>query len=79
METSRTADLEILVWARNHYPAPGGTDVRTGFDLKTVFFNPKLLRERKRVTDQVQPGELVFVPFCGAGPFAIPAGFTARM
>jgi tRNA (guanine37-N1)-methyltransferase len=68
----RTADYEILA----------GTDTITthreyGFsyriDLKTVFFNPKLLRERKRVTDQVQPGEQVLVPFCGAGPFAIPA------
>jgi tRNA (guanine37-N1)-methyltransferase len=42
-------------------------------DVSTVFFNPGLATERKRVTDQVQPGETVVVPFCGAGPFAIPA------
>jgi tRNA (guanine37-N1)-methyltransferase len=29
--------------------------------------------ERKRVTDQVEPGERVYVPFAGVGPFAIPA------
>ena len=64
-----------------HYEILAGTDTITahreyGFlyrlDLKTVFFNPKLVNERKRVTDQVQPGEQVLVPFCGAGPFVIP-------
>ena len=29
--------------------------------------------ERKRVTDQAEPGEKVYVPFAGVGPFAIPA------
>ena len=43
------------------------------FDLGKVFFNSRLGFERKRVTDQVQPDELVLVPFCGVGPFAIPA------
>ena len=70
--SSRTAHYEILA----------GTETITthreyGFlyrlDLKTVFFNPKLVSERKRVTDQVQSGERVLIPFCGVGPFAIPA------
>ena len=26
-----------------------------------------------RVIDQVEPGEKILVPFCGVGPFAIPA------
>jgi tRNA (guanine37-N1)-methyltransferase len=43
------------------------------FDIGKVFFNSRLGFERKRVTDQVQPDELVLVPFCGVGPFAIPA------
>jgi len=42
-------------------------------DVGTVFYNPRLASERKRVTDQVQSGECVLVPFCGAGPFVIPA------
>jgi tRNA (guanine37-N1)-methyltransferase len=42
-------------------------------DLGTVFFNPRLASERRRVTEQVQAGEKVLVPFCGAGPFVIPA------
>jgi tRNA (guanine37-N1)-methyltransferase len=43
------------------------------FDIGTVFFNSRLASERRRVTCQVQAGERVFVPFCGAGPFVIPA------
>ena len=42
-------------------------------DVSTVFYNPRLASERKRVTDQVQSGERVLVPFCGVGPFVIPA------
>ncbi|MGA2161932.1 MAG: RsmD family RNA methyltransferase [Methanoregula sp.] len=68
----RTARYEIIT---------GDTTVTThheyGFsyrlDLSTVFFNPRLASERRRVTSQVQAGESVLVPFCGAGPFVIPA------
>jgi tRNA (guanine37-N1)-methyltransferase len=42
-------------------------------DVGTVFYNPRLASERKRVTDQVESGERVLVPFCGVGPFVIPA------
>ncbi len=42
-------------------------------DVGTVFYNPGLASERKRVTDQVQSGEQVIIPFCGVGPFVIPA------
>ena len=42
-------------------------------DVGTVFYNPRLASERKRVTDQVQSGERVLIPFCGVGPFVIPA------
>ena len=69
---NRTAHFEILA----------GTDTVTahqeyGFtyrmDVRTVFFNPRLASERKRVTDQVSAGERVLVPFCGVGPYVIPA------
>ena len=47
--------------------------LRIELDVGTVFFNPRLASERKRVTDQVQSGERVLIPFCGVGPFVIPA------
>ena len=43
------------------------------FDVTKVFFNVHLSYERMRVAGQVEPGEEVLVPFCGVGPFAIPA------
>lgn len=68
----RVADFEILA----------GDSTETlhrefGFayrlDLRKVFFNPGLGSERRRVASLVRPGEHVLVPFCGVGPFAIPA------
>ena len=69
---ARTAGYEIL---------SGGRTVTIhrefGFayqlDVMKVFFNPRLAGERRRVTEQVQPGESVLIPFCGVGPFVIPA------
>jgi tRNA (guanine37-N1)-methyltransferase len=42
-------------------------------DVGRSFFSARMAYERKRVTDQVEPGEKVFVPFAGVGPFVIPA------
>jgi tRNA (guanine37-N1)-methyltransferase len=59
----------------------GGTTVTVyhefGFsyrlDVARSFFSARLAYERRRVTEQVEPGEQVYVPFAGVGPFAIPA------
>jgi tRNA (guanine37-N1)-methyltransferase len=65
-----------------HYEILAGKDTTTthreyGFsyslDVLAVFFNSRLATERKRVTDIVRSGERVYVPFCGVGPFVIPA------
>jgi tRNA (guanine37-N1)-methyltransferase len=68
----RTASYEILA---------GDTTVTLhhefGFsyrlDVSRVFFNTRLSYERMRVADQTECGERILVPFCGVGPFAIPA------
>ena len=69
---SRTAAYEVLL---------GDTTVTVhrefGFsyriDVGSSFFSSRMASERKRVTDQVEPGETVYVPFAGVGPYAIPA------
>lgn len=69
---SRTAAYEILA---------GGPTVtvhrEAGFsyrlDVAGSFFSPRMVSERKRVAAFVQPGEHVYVPFAGVGPFVIPA------
>ena len=70
--TSRTVMYEILAGTSTV------TDHREyGYtyrlDVTQVFFNPRLSTERMRVAGQVTEGEKVFVPFCGVGPFAVPA------
>jgi len=69
---NRTAHHEILagtgtITVHHEY------DFAYRLDVGTVFFNPRLASERKRVMGQVQPGERVLVPCCGIGPFVIPA------
>jgi tRNA (guanine37-N1)-methyltransferase len=46
---------------------------RYRLDLAEVFFSGRLSTERQRVIGLVEPGEKVLVPFCGVGPFVIPA------
>jgi len=69
---SRTAGYEILI---------GNSTVtihrEAGFsyrlDVAGSFFSPRMVSERKRVTGLIQPGEHIYVPFAGIGPFVIPA------
>ena len=42
-------------------------------DVGKSFFSARLAYERRRVTEQVEPGETVYVPFAGAGPYVIPS------
>lgn len=41
------------------------------FDVRRVFFSPRLSYERSRISKLVVDGEKVAVPFAGVGPFAI--------
>ncbi|MEM0202207.1 MAG: class I SAM-dependent methyltransferase family protein [Candidatus Micrarchaeaceae archaeon] len=41
------------------------------FDVRKVFFSPRLSYERSRISKLVKNGENVAVPFAGIGPFAI--------
>jgi tRNA (guanine37-N1)-methyltransferase len=46
---------------------------RYKLDVARVFFNPRLATERQRIFSNIRPGEEILVPFCGVGPFVIPA------
>jgi len=69
---NRTARYEILA-GKETVTVHHEYGYAYGLDVGKVFFNPRLASERKRVTDQIQSGELVLIPFCGVGPFVIPA------
>jgi tRNA (guanine37-N1)-methyltransferase len=70
--SNRTACYEILA-GQNTVTVHHEYDFAYKLDVGTVFFNPRLASERKRVVMQVQQGERVLVPCCGVGPFVIPA------
>ncbi|MBU7025208.1 MAG: class I SAM-dependent methyltransferase family protein [Theionarchaea archaeon] len=40
-------------------------------DISQVYFNPRLSTERWRISQKVNPGEIVIDMFCGVGPFSI--------
>ncbi len=47
-------------------------------DLAAVYFSPRLSSERKRIADQVRPGECVVNFFAGVGSFSIMIAKHAR-
>jgi tRNA (guanine37-N1)-methyltransferase len=51
-----------------HYNENGSSFM---FDVRKVFFSPRLAYERKRIVDLVLDGEKIVVMFAGVGPFAI--------
>jgi tRNA (guanine37-N1)-methyltransferase len=70
--SNRTARYEILT-GQSTITVHHEYDYAYKLDVGSVFFNPRLASERKRVTVQVQPGERILVPCCGVGPFVVPA------
>jgi len=70
--SSRTAAYETLLGERTvTVHREYGFSYRV--DIRTAFFSARMASERKRVADRVAPGERVYVPFAGVGPFVIPA------
>ncbi|MFH1063562.1 MAG: class I SAM-dependent methyltransferase family protein [Candidatus Woesearchaeota archaeon] len=43
--------------------------VRLKLDVEKVYFSPRLSTERKRIADQVKPGESVLIMFSGCAPY----------
>jgi tRNA (guanine37-N1)-methyltransferase len=69
---SRTARYEVLLGERTvTLHREYGFSYR--LDVSAAFFSTRMASERQRVTGQVLPGERVYVPFAGVGPFVIPA------
>jgi len=70
--SNRTARYEILA-GQSTITVYHEYDYVYKLDVGTVFFNPRLGSERKRITSQIQHGERLLVPCCGVGPFVVPA------
>ncbi|MBP2030036.1 tRNA (guanine37-N1)-methyltransferase [Methanohalophilus levihalophilus] len=68
----RVSDFEIIL-GESTVTTHGEYKHRYKMDVSEVFFNSRLGFERQRVISQVKEGETILVPFCGVGPFVIPA------
>ena len=68
----RVASLEILAGSET-VTAHREFGFCYRLDLCKVFFNSHLSYERRRVALKVKPGERVLSPFCGVGPYVVPA------
>ena len=69
---SRTARYEVLL-GDTTFTVHHEFGFSYRIDVGSSFFSARMASERKQVTDMVKPGEKVYVPFAGVGPFAIPA------
>lgn len=69
---SRTASYETVI-GHNTETVHREFGFSYRIDVGRSFFSARMAYERRRVTGQVEPGEAVYVPFAGVGPFAVPA------
>jgi tRNA (guanine37-N1)-methyltransferase len=69
--TYRTRKFIFVGGARNYLAEYKENGCAFRFDVRKVFFSPRLSYERKRVSELVRDGENVMVMFAGVGPFAI--------
>jgi tRNA (guanine37-N1)-methyltransferase len=67
----RTRDLRLIAGEDNSITQYKEHGCIFEFDVRTVFFSPRLAQERLRVASQVQPGETVVDMFAGVGPYSI--------
>ena len=67
----RTRKLHFVCGKRNYVARYRENGVELVFDIRKVFFSPRLAFERKRIVDLSTDGENVIVMFAGVGPFAI--------
>lgn len=74
----RVRDLRVAAGEATFETVHTEYGLRYAVDVSKVYFSPRLGTERRRVAEQVRPGETVADLFAGAGPFAILIAKRAR-
>jgi len=67
----RTRKYYYVMGKRNYIAVYKENGATFRFDVRKVFFSPRLAYERKRISEAAGDGENVMVMFAGVGPFAI--------
>ena len=65
----RTQKLKILAGQRRKTTIYKENNCRLRLNLETAYFSPRLSTERKRICQQVKPGESILVMFSGVAPY----------
>lgn len=69
----RVYDMDLLAGSPNTTVQLNEDGVSLEFDLKKVYWCTRLSGERKRLLEEIQPGDVVADAFCGAGAFVVQA------
>jgi len=67
----RTRKLKFLAGEKKTITEYRENGCRFRLDVAKVYFTPRLSFERKRIAEQVKPGEKILAMFAGVGPFPI--------
>jgi len=67
----RTRKLKFLAGEERTATEYKENNCRFRLDVAKVYFTPRLSFERKRIAEQVKPGERILALFAGVGPFPI--------
>ncbi|XP_041514759.1 tRNA (guanine(37)-N1)-methyltransferase isoform X2 [Microtus oregoni] len=71
--TYRNFQMEVLSGEENMLTKVRENNYMYEFDFSKVYWNPRLSTEHGRITELLNPGDVLFDVFAGVGPFAIPA------
>ncbi|MBI4149675.1 class I SAM-dependent methyltransferase family protein [Candidatus Woesearchaeota archaeon] len=74
----RTRKLAWVAGERKTETVHVENGVKLKLDLAKVYFSPRSATERKRIFQQVKPGESVLVLFSGIGPFPLEIAKNSR-
>lgn len=69
----RVYDMDLLAGIPDTTVQLNEDGVSLEFDLKKVYWCTRLSGERKRLLEEIQPGDVVADAFCGAGAFVVQA------
>jgi len=67
----RRQKLKILAGEKNKITTYKENNITLKFNVETSYFSPRLSTERKRIMEQIQPGEKVLVMFSGVAPYPL--------
>lgn len=65
----RTRPMKWLAGKKTKETIHREQGIRLRLNVETVYFSPRLATERKRIAQQVRPGERVLVMFSGCAPY----------